>query len=291
MFKKLKLLLIGSITNSAPLYSDGIRKRFGGGVMYGSFAAIDLGIDTRVITIGAKDIEPAVDQLRHLGIDASRLSRRTSNNFANDYTTKQRKLQMSSFIDKPITKDEMSGFDLAVDGVVLNPLYHEISADIIALFPKKTVIMLDIQGLTRRIGQRNDKGYYPVFQTGWKNIGDFSGKIDILKSSDDDIRGTKIKNALNNHGFPLVVLTRGKKTTRIFQTDQRSVSIPVYKVAVRDTAGAGDYFGIAYLSYYLVSKDPIASCRFANAVSSLKVEGKAITLSEAKRRMEFISSI
>ena len=64
----LKLLLVGAISNSEAIYSGGIKKRFGGSVMYAARAARALGIDTTVITIGAGGIEGGEKEHEALGI-------------------------------------------------------------------------------------------------------------------------------------------------------------------------------------------------------------------------------
>src|SRR5688500_11028968 len=103
----MKLLLIGAITNSEPKYKDGIRKRFGGGVMYGGRTAVALGIDTTVLTVGAEDIEGGADELRALGIKIERIKRNSSNNFSNDYTGPERVVYMRSIIDDAIHAFEL----------------------------------------------------------------------------------------------------------------------------------------------------------------------------------------
>lgn len=213
-----QILFIGSITHSTPLYSDGIRDRFGGGVMYGAKAAIQLGAKTSVITIGAPDIEPGMAQLEKIGISVDRIARPTSNNFANDYTGPQRTLKMSSYISKAMRKDELNRFDLTADGVILNPLYHEITADLLSLFQKKTKKMLDVQGLTRKVGQGTARDHYPVSHIEWKTIVDFVGRVDILKLSDEDMTHISFPNRilsveeklnyLTTHGYPLLILTQ-----------------------------------------------------------------------------------
>lgn len=291
-----RLLVIGSITNSKALYSDGVRERFGGGLMYGGGAAVKLGMKVTAVTIGAEDIEPGMEQLRSLGVSVNRAPREVSNNFSNDYRGEIRKLQIRSHVLQPLTTTELGQNLSDYEAVILFPLLDEITPDLLEQFSKTTTVMLDPQGMTRVIGERNAEGLYPLSQGHWQTIDAWRGKVGILKLSDDDLRqiqfpelltteAEKIK-ALAENGFPLTVLTCGSKATLVARVGQPVVEVPINQVTVKDAAGAGEVFGVSFLDEYLKTHDPIQAAAFGNACASFKVAGEDFDYEKVKTRAQ-----
>ncbi len=279
--QQFSVAFVGSISHSTPLYSDGIRERFGGGVIYGAETAKKLGLDVRVVTIGARDIEGGVKQLTAQNIQATRAKRTKSNNFAIDYRTAKRIIRMSSVLPSSLTEAELRRNIAGVNGLILNPIYQEITPSIIPdkrLFP----VFLDIQGLTRKVKLAKDSYYYLVDHrwNGWKQ---WRNKVDILRVSDEDIehmyfppscKSLKQKMLhLTKNGFPLVVLTQGSQATLV-ATPAKFFTVPTYQVRAVDTGGAGDSFNAGFMTGYLYHRDPVVAAAFGNATASYKVSGK-----------------
>lgn len=296
----MKLLLIGSITSSEAKYPDGVRKRFGGGIMYGGRAAAKLEIETTVITVGADDIEPAIEELRSLGLTVVRVPRPASNNFSNDYMQAERKLYLRSFIETPLTagdiKQDVSGFD----SVILFPLFNEVSPSVLSLFSKQTV-MLDPQGFTRELGKKTGEGLYPITQSDWKNIDEFVGKVDILKLSSVDLLGIKFNKVLKTEeervqslvdmGYSVVVLTRGENSTIVARKDSLLAYVETYKAdnpQGLSPAGVGEIFAVPYLLKYHQTHDAVAAAKFGNACASLTISGAEVSVNNAKKLIETI---
>ncbi len=289
-------LLIGSITHSFAKYKDGVRERFGGGIMYGGRTAAVLGIETTVVTIGANDLDPAVSELKSLGLKVQKVKRQVSNNFSNDYSGNERKLYLRSFIDEPLTGQELTGNTKGFNCVILFPLFNEITPEILDSFNDSQIILLDPQGLTRTLGEKNNEGLMPIIQSQWENIDDFKGKIDVLKLSDEDLKGIKFPEEiiseeekikyLNKIGFPLVILTRGIRSTLVAGDSLNLTEVPVLKVeSIVDTAGAGETFAVAFMYKYFESKDPILSVKFANICSGLKVSGEDFSVEKIEEKL------
>jgi len=75
---------------------------------------------------------------------------------------------------------------------------------------------------------------------------------------------------LLGHGPQMVVVTRGAQGAFIMTRSER-FSVPAFRVAVRDTTGAGDCFNAAFVSAWLRG-EPVESCgRFANAAAALSI--------------------
>lgn len=291
MTEEPKLLLIGSMTHSFPVYDDGIRERFGGGVAYGGRTAGVLKVPTSVITIGAEDIEPGIEEIRAYGIDVRRIEREVSNNFSNDYRGTKRQLRMPAYITEPISKDD---FKDAPDcnGVIFFPGFHEISGGTMDIFKNK-IIFLDVAGLTREIGEKDEDGLYLVNQAHWDAIDDFRNKVDVLKVSHEDLENIKfvgniktdeekIQNLAEN-GFPMVLFTKGEKSTVLAQRGKKLVEVPTFSCE-GDAAGAGEVFSVGFMAEYLSTKDAVYATAFANACASFKIAGEDYNYDKAKSR-------
>lgn len=273
--KDLQLLLVGSITHSFAKYKDGVKQRYGGGVIYGGKTAVKLGIKTTVLTIGAMDIDPGIKELKSQGIKVYKVSREKSNNFSNDYTGEKRRMFMRSFIDTPIKSTEIKWDLKKHNGVILFPLFNEINLDFLSAFSKSQLLFLDPQGFLKKTGNKNQDGLYPIQKANLENIKSFANKIDILKLSSEDIEGNdeeKIRN-LVKMGFPLVILTRGEKSTLLMGKNLPLVEVTTLKVKVLDSAGAGEIFAVAFMYKYFQTYDPVQSVKFANIQTVLKISG------------------
>jgi fructokinase len=118
---------------------------------------------------------------------------------------------------------------------------------------------------------------------------------DILKVSDEDlnwiVRGDQTLaekvEILRSQGPKIVILTQGSDGATGFYGDGASVTIPVKKVTVVDTVGAGDTFNAGFLSFLsenaLLGRDKLHEIGDAQLKSALAIGAKvaAITVSRA----------
>lgn len=294
-----KICLIGAISHSTPIYSDGVRDRFGGGVIYGAYALNKLEVSTVVITCGGADISPAVTDLQNLGAKVYHFERSESNNFANDYRKPIRVLQMKSFIKEPITALELKSVKENVAGIVLCPTFKEINLPLLnSSFFNKRIILFD-GGFTRDVLPRDRRGFYPVVQTHWGSINRFAGKVDIFKLSNEDLVNLRFSNEvrttsdklkfLAENYFPITILTRSESSTIVARRGMRLVEVPTLKVSVVDPAGAGDVFNASFMTGYLETKDPIKAAAFANAAASMSIAGRDYTYKDILERSRSIN--
>ncbi len=290
MKQKPKLLLIGSMTRSVAKYHDGIRERFGGGVAYGARTALALNIPAEIITIGADDIEPGVEELRSQGINIRRIPRKVSNNFYNDYRGK-RQFRMKDYIKEPISIEDFEEVP-GSKAVIFSPGFYEISSQTLEIFKDRT-ILLDLGGMTREFGKKDEEGYHLINQVHWDTIDEFRDKVDILKISEDDLENIdfdkdvrteeeKIQNLAEN-GFPIVLYTRGAKETIIARKGLALENVPSFPVG-GDPGGAGDTFSVGFMAEYLKTKDLVKAVAFGNACASYKVAGEDYDYDKVRNR-------
>jgi myo-inositol-1(or 4)-monophosphatase len=291
-YEKPQMVIVGSMTHSFSTYPDGVKEGYGGGTSYGGKTAAALGIPATVITIGASDIEPGLEDLRKIGLKTIRIKRDTSNNFSNDYVTEDRKLRMRSFINSPFSANDFKQ-QLQFDAVIFFPGLREISSETISLFETKR-IFLDVGGLTRALGEKNADGLYPVIQTHWKSIDEFRNKVDVLKVSYEDLENIEFPKGveseaekaqnLTENGFPIVLLTRGAKSTILARKNLSLIEIPTFELKDGDPAGAGEVFSIGFMDEYLKTQDPIKAVAFGNACASFKIMGESYNYEKAEQR-------
>lgn len=294
LIKKPKLFIVGSMTHSFATYEDGARERFGGGVSYGGKTASILGIPATVVTIGAEDIEPGVQELRSAGIEVWRVQRSSSNNFRNDYRGGHRKLKVSSYIKEPFLKSDFKEKPVC-DFVVFFPGLHEITPELLDVFRDK-IIFLDVGGLTRELGEKNEEGLYPITQGYWKSIDGFRGKVNVLKVSHEDLENIKFgpgvttdkekARNLAENGFPMVLFTRGKRPTILARKGMPAIEIPVFLVEGGSEAGTGEVFSVGFIYEYFLTKDPIKAVSFGNACASYEIAKEDYNYEKAKKRAE-----
>jgi sugar/nucleoside kinase (ribokinase family) len=293
------LVVVGSMTHSFSTYPEGIKEGYGGGVSYGGKTAVMLGIPTTVITIGAEDIEPGIDVLRKIGLETIRIKRDTSNNFSNDYRKDKRSMQLRSFFTSPFSPADFEQ-KIECDAVIFFPGLQEISANTISEFNAK-LVFLDVGGFTRKIEERNKEGFYPVTQGHWDTIDEFRNKIDVLKVSSEDLENidfpkgieTEEEKAQNlaDNGFPLVLFTRGDRSTILARKNMPITEIPVFKLEGGDPAGAGEVFSVGFIDEYLKTSDPVKAVAFGNACASFKIMGESYNYEKAEQRVKELLTI
>jgi sugar/nucleoside kinase (ribokinase family) len=203
---------------------------------------------------------------------------------------------MRSFITSPFSAKDFEQKQ-ECDAVVFFPGLHEISDETISIFDAKTVF-LDVGGLTRELGGKNEEGLYPIIQGHWKSIDKFRGKVDILKVSHEDLENIEFSSNVNTeeervqnlseNGFPIVLLTRGERPTILVRKGVPIVEIPAYKSGSGDPAGAGEVFSIGFIYEYLTTEDPVEAVAFGNACASFKLVNENYDYQKAKQRTKEI---
>ena len=276
------------MSHSFATYDEGIKERYGGGVSYGGKTAAILKIPTQIITIGADDIEPGIDELKKLGLQIQRVKREKSNNFSNDYRNGERKISARSYINSPLSLNDFNE-KIVCDGAIFFPGLHEISLESILSFDAK-VIFLDIAGFTRKLGEL-ENGLYPITHGHWESMSLFKNKIDVLKVSHEDMEGIernseaeKAQNLAEN-GFPIVLFTRGEKSTILARKGKPILEIPVEKTD-GDIAGAGEVFSVGFMFEYLLTNDVIKAVFFGNICAWYKIRGEEYNYNKAKKKTE-----
>ena len=134
--------------------------------------------------------------------------------------------------------------------------------------------MLDPQGLMRKISKNGDVEI--AFD---KNMLDRIFKlVDIVKIGNDEIEAfgieeKEILTMLEKNGVKIGIITRGKDTVMV-SYNKKFFEVQTLNIEVGDPTGAGDVFGAAFLSEYLMGFDVEEAVKFAATAAALKIEHK-----------------
>lgn len=164
--------------------------------------------------------------------------------------------------------------------VLLGPLAQEMTADLLALFPRRPgrILAATPQGWLRRWD--SDGRIWP---TPWRDAERMLPLLDVLILSHDDLlpfaNGNRVEADAILHAWsqriPLLVATDGRHGATLFQHGTPS-SFPAYPVREVDPTGAGDVFAAAFLAHLHQHGDPVQATNFANCAASFCVEQPGI---------------
>ncbi|MBI2026041.1 MAG: hypothetical protein HYT06_01525 [Candidatus Levybacteria bacterium] len=245
-----KLTIVGSMSHSFATYDEGVKERYGGGVSYGGKTAAILKIPTQIITIGADDIEPGINELQKLGLQIQRVKREKSNNFSNDYRNGERKIFARSYINSPLSLNDFNE-KIVCDGAIFFPGLHEISLEM-SLFRNKIDVL--------KVSHEDMEG--------------IEGNSEVEKAQN-----------LAENGFSIVLFTRGEKSTILARKGKPILEIPVEKTD-GDIAGAGEVFSVGFMFEYLLTNDVIKAVFFGNICAWYKIRGEEYDYKKAKKKAE-----
>ncbi len=131
------------------------------------------------------------------------------------------------------------------------------------------------------------------------NFRPFMHKIDVIKGSFEEVRAFadtgNIKRALKKISSmgPKIILATDGANGSILYSKGTFFKIPVYRVIVEDTTGAGDIFLSSFLYFYGIKQDDLLkSAYLASAAASFVVEGNSISslgkVEEIRKRAEIL---
>lgn len=243
----------------------------GGGVYYGSVALRRLGFSVAVITRLHPDDFGRLDELRAEGIAVHASPAPQTTGIENIYTTEemdQRICRLLAFAG-PFTPEEIPPIDARV--VIITPLMAgEVSGELVALLAERAPIGLDVQGFVRV--PRGDI----LATTEWPEMADVLSYVSYIKLDDAEahvlVGETDLRRAalaMAAFGPREVVLTHARGL--VVRAEGTVYEAPFRPSIVRGRTGRGDTCFATYIAARM-RMDPAGACRFAAAVTSLKME-------------------
>ena len=243
----------------------------GGGVYYGSVALRRLGFSVAVITRLHPDDFGRLDELRAEGITVHASPAPQTTGIENIYPTDEmdRRICRPLAFAGPFTPEEIPPIDARV--IIITPLMAgEVSGELVALLAERAPIGLDVQGFVR-VPQGD------ILATAeWPEMADVLTYVSYIKLDDaeaevlvgeTDLR--RAAQAMAAFGPREVVLTHAHGL--VVRAEGTVYEAPFRPSVMRGRTGRGDTCFSTYIAARL-EMDPARACRFAAAVTSLKME-------------------
>ncbi|CAE6498864.1 MAG: PfkB family carbohydrate kinase [Candidatus Nitrosotenuis sp.] len=170
--------------------------------------------------------------------------------------------------------DEIQYHKLDTDGVLVSPVFSEVSIGTFAKLKKDTDnLFLDPQGFLRRVDSEG-RIHFEMTKI------DLSG-ISVLKADPNEVyhlTGKKgIEGALEIHKkVKHVLYTNKRNVSMLYKNKEYSLQLP--NMEIYDTVGIGDIFTATFCCTLLKEKDPLWALSFAGGAAQAALESKMVGL-------------
>lgn len=255
--------------------NDSSYQQVGGPACYGGLTARNLKLDVELFTKFGSDF-PQDDYLTKNKINFhNSLSKKPTTKFKIFLEGSDRTL----YLDQSCEQIEYSDHD--ADGVLISPVFDEISDDTFELIKKNSnFTFLDPQGFLRRTDSENK-----VFL---ENTNLELSKISAIKVNPDEITklvGSSDEDAmksLQKSGIEHVLLTNKQDISMLNKDRIFSISLPNREVY--DNTGVGDIFCAAFCSTILKENDFFWAFCFAGGAAQAALESNKIGLQKVPKK-------
>lgn len=229
--------------------------------------------------VGTNFVESFPPIYRKMGIDTLGImvtGDRTTT-FKNVYDEDGNREQVCEYVAAKISSSDIPEAYRSARSFYFSPIMDEITPDVIqSVKVERNIVMLDPQGLFRRIGKNAKVEIKPR-----RDIGEFLSYVDIVKIGKDELKAFKgslseILESLVSMGPKIAILTRGGNGC-IVLSKEGLIEVPSLKVRVADLTGAGDVFGAAFLAKYLDTQNVKEATRFASIAAGMKIRYRGPT--------------
>jgi sugar/nucleoside kinase (ribokinase family) len=269
----MKVLVAGHITLDTILLPVRTLTSIGGPPSYAGLICSRLGNDVFALTKVGNDF-PA-DQavwLSRNGVtirSEDRSNDRATTKFRIEVSGKERRLYLLSRCED-ITRNQVP--DSQFHGSLLSPVAGEIPASVVSDVARRSdFTFLDPQGFVRTFGQGG------VVTVGRLKDDSILSKVDAVKMDRQEAEAVtgsaspiEALRRLSSRGVKKAVVTNGAEACSVLD-GTRVYIVPVPKVQIVDTTGAGDILGGTLLACYIKSREFLWSACFGIAASSLSL--------------------
>jgi ribokinase len=257
-----------------------IENALGGAPTYAGLALVALRKNVGVVSkVGADFLDKFPPLYSKLGLDTEGIlvAGEYTTTFENTYDEAGNREQVCKHVAARISPDDIPRAYQDARSFYVSPIADEVTAGVLKSVKRKgNIVMLDPQGLFRKIGEGGKVEIYPR-----EDLEDFLRYVDIVKIGRDEARALKdgVRKMLENlreMGPEIAILTRGERACAML-SDEGFIEVESLKVDAKDLTGAGDVFGAAFLARYLDTHDAGESAKFASAAAGLKIRYKGPT--------------
>ncbi len=165
------------------------------------------------------------------------------------------------------------------DGIIISPIYHEITPDIIK--NQDGYILYNPQGLLRTTGEDNMIHTSPATldMTDVDALKVNPAEIQAITGDDNEIEGMK---RLQKMGARTVIRTNGKDIVMLDKTMLYTIELPNKKIY--DTTGLGAILCGSFLCTMLKEKDTLWALCFAGGAVQAALDSKALGLAKIPKK-------
>ena len=274
-------LALGNVDKTTNITKAGKETVFGG-TTYSAVTARKLGLTTTLLTRGSDELKDWLATLETMGIRTILETDKATLTVINDYTLG------GEWVQKLLTKTGKIILDLEDDFDIIhvNPLYKEISMDVIRRARKQSKLLsVEVAGLVR------DARNGIVTANFLKSREEWLEGVDIVHFSDRERRfmsretePRRICEDVQSCGPRIVLYTLGANGSIVLGNE--FYKIPAFKTTEVDPTGAGDVFTTTFAIRYFETENERASGLFATAAASFKVEDFGSKNIQSRERVE-----
>lgn len=270
---RVDIAIIGDFAKDKLVFHDKEEMLPGGSVYYGAIALRHIGVSVAVITKLQQDDFPKLEYLRKEGIMIFAQPAKQTSGIENIYFTDDMDQRIcrplgfaGPFFIKDIPKLEAKIF-------LISPIMAgEVDVPLIEALSKRGSLALDAQGFVR-VREDDNLAFrdWPEKREGLAYV-DFlkvdSKEAEVLTGKKD---GRRAARELTSYGPKEIVLTHAKGV--LVRANGRYYEAPFKPREIEGRTGRGDTCFAVYLGRRLTSS-PDEACKFAAAVTSLKLENQ-----------------
>ncbi len=282
MKNKFNLVIIGSITRDRIVIGKDNPKEWyapGGGVYYGAFSPVRMGLKVAVITKLAKKDSSLLKEFIEVGIEVFPSWSKETTEMENIYPDPENPDKRICKCAIPPAPFELKDIPADIEAKIFyitSLIRGEISLKVLKKFSQKGMIALDIQGFMRSF-QEEDK---EMRLDEWREKNEILSLVDILKvdrAEAEILTGEKnpekAVRILSSFGPEEILLTYHDGVL-VYAQGEIHTALFTGEVKIEGRTGRGDTTTGAYLGQRILGESPGSACCFAAALCSLKMKSR-----------------
>ena len=264
----MKLTIFSHCTIDTIQINETATEQVGGAASYCGITAKKLKFDAEIITKFGNDFPKEILSRNNVEF----------NNALSDKPTTRFKIEISGSDRILSLLNQCAPLDYSktnTDGVIISPVYHEISNDVYDKVKNdSSFTLLDPQGFLRRIDSEQ-KIYLEKTDIDLAKISAIKTSPDELFCLTNDI-GIDAMKILQKKGAEHVIVTNKRDISILVQDKIYSINLP--NLELRDTTGIGDIFCSTFCCTMLREKDFFWALCFAGGAAQAAIGSKEIGL-------------
>ncbi|MHC1579404.1 MAG: carbohydrate kinase family protein [Candidatus Alkanophagales archaeon] len=247
----------------------------GGAPTYAGMMLATLRKSVGVVSKVGADFDVSFYERRGIDTRGIRTEGGRTTRFRNVYDAEGDRRQVCEHVAPRITPEDVPKAYEDARSFYISPVINEVDVKLVKRVKRRgNVVMLDPQGLFRRIGEGGKVEVAPRGR-GHEELAAFLEHVDVVKVGKDEVSafGMGVKEVLlflARAGVEVAIVTLGGGGS-VFLAEDRIERVGSLSVDVKDPTGAGDVFGAAFLAKYLETHDVPTSVRFATVAAGLKI--------------------